>query len=159
MASEFPKSDDIVILCLLFHSNLAMIITGNCSISTMSNWNSLFDHKKRGQPYTQLSKCFPSLRGTPSLVPRILLIWLVSSGLSFPAWIPWPIVLVMISLAPKIYRALPTHRICSLIPSFVLSKALFVLVYISTSEPSLASSDSLSFHRFFSPMTCHPFLL
>ena len=49
------------------------------------------------------------------------------------------------------YCALLTHRICSLIPSFVLTKALFVLVYISTSEPSLASSDNLSFHRFFLP--------
>lgn len=33
----------------------------------------------------------------------------------------------------------------------MLTKALFVLVYISTSEPSLASSDNLSLHRFFFP--------
>lgn len=49
------------------------------------------------------------------------------------------------------YYALLTQCICSLIPSFVLTKALFVLVYISTSEPSLASSDNLSLHRFLFP--------
>lgn len=116
----------------------------------MSNWNSFFDHKQCGQPHTQPPKCFPSLRGTPSPVPRILLILLVSSGLSFLAEFHGQSFNHDLS-STQDYGALLTHRICSLIPSFVLTKAWFVLVCISTSEPSLANSDNLAFHRFFFP--------
>ena len=157
MVSEFPNSDDIVIWCLLFHSNLAVIITGNYSISTMSNWNSFFDHKKCGQPHTQ-PPVFSIFRGNTN--PS-------TSYLSYFTGLFRPLLSGLNSLAHHFnhdlistqdYHALLTQCICSLILSFVLTKALFVLVYISTSEPSLASSDNLSLHRFFFPYDLPSFL-
>lgn len=126
-----------------FYFNLVITINGNCSTYKISNRNSFLttraiSTRKWSSPFWY----------TASPVPHILLILL---GLVRPLLCSASSMAnhfnhALISLQD--YHALLIHQICSSRLQVCVNQSTFVLVFISTSEPSPANSDYLSLHGF-----------
>lgn len=126
-----------------FHFNLVNIINGNCSTYKISNWNSFLTTRS-----ISTLKCSSAFWYTTSPVPHILLILrgLVRPLLCSASSMANHFNHALISLQD--YHALPIHQIWSSHLQDCVNQSIFVLVFISTSEPSPVNSDYLSLHGF-----------